>query len=335
LPYWRANAKVGRRDPGHRHLRLAPHSVIVCATTRSKEDPFSPIAIIAAVPSSPAQIACPLAGDYQLVDSTRTGALGTYRDRPPARMLVVGWRIIGLEWRHVLTMRWAVKVKRVEMADGIPGCGPRPLLRSCRPRLAKRLRGDHAAHPCRTASIDAARRAFLSLRGRGRTRQAPALTSLFAGVGRSPSRQAISEPTRADVFAVGMKVFLSCRPSSVDPTFPQSSRSVVPGCRSDVGAQATHEGRWAARRSRRIRRRCLTPPRNRACLHRPEIALMCLLRPMQRRRASVYQVGFFPWAASGRAPQHRPLTDFLTNPGGRPKSKRLLAPDRRVRCSGV
>ena len=229
--------------------------------------------------------------DPRMMDST--GALELAEI--PARLLVVGGGIIGLEMATVYDALGA-RVTVVELTDGLmPGCD-RDLVRPLEKRI--RARYENIFTGTRVAGIEAAPEGLkVSFEG-GKAPPSDTFDRVLVSVGRRPNGD------RIDAEAAGVQVdergFIA-----VD----RQQRTNVPHIFAigDIVGQpmlahkATHEGKVAAEvcAGHKASFDALTIPS--VAYTDPEVAWMGLTEEQAKTQGVAYEKGAIPWAASGRA----------------------------------
>ncbi len=290
----------------------SPHSVVVRNDKGERKIRFAHCIIAAG--SSPAQIPGLAGDDPRLLDST--GAL-ELPDLPP-RMLVVGGGIIGLEMATVYDALGS-RVSVVEMADGLILDADRDLVAVLQARLAKRY--EAIMLRTRVARIDARPDGLLvHFEGAAAPGEAQLYQLVLLAVGRSPNGKQLGAD-RAGV-AVDEKGFIPVdrqRRTNVSHIFAIGDLVAGPM----LAHKATHEGRVAAEAIAGFDARFDPATIPSVAYTDPEIAWMGLTEADAKEAGIGYQVGVFPWAASGRA-LSIDRTDGLTKLVVDPKSKRLL-----------
>jgi dihydrolipoamide dehydrogenase len=246
---------------------------------------------VIAVGSEPVRLPGLPHDDPRVMDSTGALALPDV----PARLLVVGGGIIGLEMATVYEALGS-QVTVVELTEGLlPGCDP-DLVRPLQRRLAKRLAGIHLG--TRVTGLEPrAEGLAVTLEGP----KAPA-TAVFdrvlVAVGRRPSGGAIGAEN-AGVF-VDPKGFIPVdrqRRTNVANIFAIGDVAGQPM----LAHKATHEGKVAAEviAGRRVSFDARAIPN--VAYTDPEVAWMGLSEAEARAQGLEIDKATFPWAASGRA----------------------------------
>jgi dihydrolipoamide dehydrogenase len=246
---------------------------------------------IIAVGSEPLRLPGLPNDDPRVMDSTGALALADV----PARLLVIGGGIIGLEMATVYDALGS-RVTVAELTDGLlPGCDP-DLVRPLQRRLSKRLAGVHTG--VRVAALepraDGLAATFEGLRAPG-----PAVFDrVLVAVGRRPSG--------ASIGAENAGVFVD--PRGFIPVDRQQ-RTNVPSIFAigDVVGQpmlahkATHEGKVAAEVIAGGRASFDARAIPNVAYTDPEVAWMGLSEAQAKAEGLEVERAVFPWAASGRA----------------------------------
>jgi dihydrolipoamide dehydrogenase len=248
-------------------------------------------------------------GDPRLIDSTGALALAEI----PARMLVVGGGIIGLEMATVYSALGS-SIDVVELQDSlIPGCDA-DLVRPLKKRLDKKLNQIMLA--TRVTEIKAQKNGLkVSFEGKNAPDTSRMYDRVLVAVGRIPNGKKIGAE-RAGI-QVDERGFIP-----VDAHM----RTNVPGIYAigDVvgnpmlAHKATHEAKVAAEVIAGLPSLFdpLTIPS--VAYTDPEVAWMGLTETEAKAQGVVYEKGVFPWAASGRAlgvGRDEGTTKLLFDPG--------------------
>jgi dihydrolipoamide dehydrogenase len=229
--------------------------------------------------------------DPRVMDSTGALALADV----PARLLVVGGGIIGLEMATVYdALGSAVTV--VELTDGLlPGCDP-DLVRPLQRRLAKRLAGIHTG--TRVARVEP-RAEGLAVTFEGP--KAPPTTvfdRVLVAVGRRPNGAAVGAE-HAGVF-VDPKGFIPVdRQQRTNVTNVFAIGDVVG--QPMLAHKATHEGKVAAEVIAGKRTSFDARAIPNVAYTDPEVAWMGLSEAEAQAQGLEVDKAVFPWAASGRS----------------------------------
>jgi dihydrolipoamide dehydrogenase len=252
--------------------------------------------------------------DPRLIDST--GALAL--EDVPARLLVIGGGIIGLEMATVYSALGS-RIDIVELQPGlIPGCD-RDLVKPLQKKLAAKVNSIMLS--TRVSEIKAQKNGLkVSFEGSNAPEKAQVYDKVLVAVGRSPNGK------RINAGAAGVNVdergFIA-----VD----QHMRTNVPHIFAigDVvgnpmlAHKATHEAKVAAEviAGEKALFDPLTIPS--VAYTDPEVAWMGLTETEAKEKGIAYEKGVFPWAASGRAlgiGRDEGMTKLLFDP----QSKRIL-----------
>ncbi len=230
-------------------------------------------------------------GDPRLMDSTAALQL----DDIPARLLVIGGGIIGLEMACVYAALGS-KVTVVELSSQLmPGADP-DLVKPLQTRISKRY--EHIWLGTRVTQVDVADDALVArFEGSDAPRSAP-FDRVLVAVGRTPNGKSVGAEAAGVV--VSEQGFIA-----VD----RQMRSNVPHIFAigDVVGQpmlahkATHEGKVAAEviagKKSSFDARVIPS----VAYTDPEVAWVGLTETEARKDGVSYEVSRFPWAASGRA----------------------------------
>ena len=229
--------------------------------------------------------------DPRVIDSTGALALADI----PARLLVIGGGIIGLEMATVYDALGS-KVTVVELTDGLlPGCDP-DLVRPLQRRLAKRLAGIHLG--TRVVRVEP-RSDGLEVTFEGAKAPPVAVFDrVLVAVGRRPNGAAVG--------AENAGVFVD--PRGFTPVDRQQRTNVANiFAIGDVVGQpmlahkATHEGKVAAEVIAGKRTTFDARAIPNVAYTDPEVAWMGLSEAEARSQGIEVHKASFPWAASGRA----------------------------------
>ena len=229
--------------------------------------------------------------DPRLIDST-----GALELDLPARLLVVGGGIIGLEMATVYAAL-RVRVTVVELTDGLmPGCD-RDLVRPLERRIAARY--ERIMTRTRVASVEPVAE---GLRVVFEGEQAPAEPQVFGkvllAVGRAPNGRRIgAEAAGLEVDARGFIPVDRQQRSNVPHIFAIGDIVGPPM----LAHKATHEGKVAAEVAAGHRSSFDARVIPSVAYTDPEIAWVGLTETDARARGVVYEKASFPWAASGRS----------------------------------
>jgi len=248
-----------------------------------------------------------LPDDPRVIDST-----GALELDLPARMLVIGGGIIGLEMATVHAAL-GVKVSVVEMTEGlIPGCD-RDLVRPLERRIAGRF--ERVMLRTRAQSVEPTTDGLrVSFEGPG----APGpevYGKVLVAVGRAPNGKRIGAEVAGVV--VDERGFIP-----VD----RQMRTNVPHIHAigDIAGQpmlahkATHEGKVAAEAAAGLKSRFEASVIPSVAYTDPEVAWVGLTETDAQARGVAFEKAVFPWAASGRSlsiGRDEGLTKLLFDPG--------------------
>lgn len=231
-------------------------------------------------------------GDARLIDSTGALALADI----PAKMLVVGGGIIGLEMATVYSALGSA-IDVVELQEGlIPGCDP-DLVRPLKKRLDKKL--NQIILATKVTEVKAQKNGLkVSFEGKNAPEKARMYDKVLVAVGRIPNGRKIGAENAG--IQVDERGFIP-----VDAHM----RTNVPGIYAigDVvgnpmlAHKATHEAKVAAEVIAGLPSLFdpLTIPS--VAYTDPEVAWMGLTEVEAKSQGIAYEKGVFPWAASGRA----------------------------------
>jgi dihydrolipoamide dehydrogenase len=290
----------------------SPYSVVVRNGEGERQVRFAHCIIAAG--SSPARIPGLAADDPRLLDST--GALEL--PELPARMLVVGGGIIGLEMATVYDALGS-RVSIVEMTDGLIPDADRDLVAVLQARLAKRCEAIMLS--TRVVRMELRPDGVLvHFEGAAAPGEAQLYQRVLLAVGRSPNgRQLQAHRAGVEVDDRGFIPVDRQRRTNVPNIFAIGDLVAGPM----LAHKATHEGRVAAE----VIAGCdvqFDPAAIPSVAYTdPEIAWMGLTETAAKEAGIDHQVGTFPWAASGRA-LGIGRADGLTKLVVDPKSKRIL-----------
>ncbi len=229
--------------------------------------------------------------DPRVIDSTAALELDL-----PARMLVIGGGIIGLEMATVYAAL-GVKVSVVEMTDGlIPGCD-RDLVRPLERRIAARF--ERIMLGTRAASVEPAEEGLrVTFEGKGAPPGPEVYGKVLVAVGRSPNGRTIAADAAGVV--VDERGFIP-----VD----RQMRTNVPHIHAigDIVGQpmlahkATHEGKVAAEAAAGLKSYFDASVIPSVAYTDPEVAWVGLTETDAKARGIACEKAVFPWAASGRS----------------------------------
>ncbi len=231
-----------------------------------------------------------LPDDPRVIDSTAALELDL-----PARMLVIGGGIIGLEMATVYAAL-GVKVSVVEMTDGlIPGCD-RDLVRPLERRIAARF--ERIMLGTRAASVEPAAEGLrVTFEGKGAP-EPQVYGKVLVAVGRAPNGRNIAADAAGVV--VDERGFIP-----VD----RQMRTNVPHIHAigDIVGQpmlahkATHEGKVAAEAAAGLKSFFDASVIPSVAYTDPEVAWVGLTETDAKARGIAFEKSVFPWAASGRS----------------------------------
>ena len=230
-------------------------------------------------------------GDPRLMDSTAALRL----DEIPARLLVIGGGIIGLEMACVYAALGS-KVTVVELTSQLmPGADP-DLVKPLQSRIAKRY--EHIYLATRVTQVDVADDALVArFDGPGAPASAP-FDRVLVAVGRIPNGKSVGADAAG--VAVSDQGFVA-----VDRQMRSNVQHIF--AIGDVVGQpmlahkASHEGKVAAEviagKKSSFDARVIPS----VAYTDPEIAWVGLTETEARKSGAAYEVSRFPWAANGRA----------------------------------
>jgi dihydrolipoamide dehydrogenase len=248
--------------------------------------------------------------DPRLLDST--GALGL--SDVPKRLLVVGGGIIGLEMATIYDALGA-GITVVELTDGlIPGCD-RNLVEPLRRRIARRY--ENILLSTRVAGIEPEHAGLRVSFDGAKAPDSDVFDRVLIAVGRLPNSDTIG------VEAAGVEVDEGgCIP--VD-NFQKTNAAHIFAVGDVVGQpmlahKAAHEGRTAAEVIAGLPAAFDPAGIPSVAYTDPEIAWVGLTETLAKERGTAYELGAFPWSASGRAlsiGRSDGVTKVLVDPGTR------------------
>ncbi|MDH3402660.1 MAG: dihydrolipoyl dehydrogenase [Acidobacteriota bacterium] len=291
---------------------IDPHTLAVEAADGRRTVRFEQA--ILAVGSRVARIPGIPYDDPRVLDSTTALELADV----PARLLIVGGGVIGLEMATVYgALGSAVTV--VELEDGlIPGCD-RDLVRP----LEKRLRGSYGAEILVSTGVAAAvaREDGLEVRFEGERAPAPAIFDrLLVAVGRRPNGDRIGAAAAGiEVDGRGFVPVDRERRTNVRHIFAVGDLTGLPM----LAHKATHEARVAAEVAAGEKSGFDARVIPAVAYTDPEVAWVGLTETDARASGVAYETGKFPWSASGRSlamGRREGATKLLFDPA----TKRLL-----------
>ena len=291
---------------------IDPHTLAVEAADGRRTVRFEQA--ILAVGSRVARIPGIPYDDPRVLDSTTALELADV----PARLLIVGGGVIGLEMATVYgALGSAVTV--VELEDGlIPGCD-RDLVRP----LEKRLRGSYGAEILVSTGVAAAvaREDGLEVRFEGERAPAPAIFDrLLVAVGRRPNGDRIGAAAAGiEVDGRGFVPVDRERRTNVRHIFAVGDLTGQPM----LAHKATHEARVAAEVAAGEKSGFDARVIPAVAYTDPEVAWVGLTEADARASGVAYETGKFPWSASGRSlamGRREGATKLLFDPA----TKRLL-----------
>ena len=230
--------------------------------------------------------------DPRVIDST--GAL-TLQDIP-ARLLVVGGGIIGLEMATVYDALGS-QVSVVELADGLIPGADRDMVKVLETRLKKRY--EHILLKTKVANVDPRRDGlYVRFEGDNAPQEEHRFDRILVAVGRRPNGKNIG--AEAAGVAVDERGFIAvdkqCR-TNVPHIFAIGDIVGNPM----LAHKATHEGRVAAENTAGHKSYFDARAIPSVAYTDPELAWMGLTEAEARERGIKVEVAKFPWAASGRA----------------------------------
>jgi len=251
--------------------------------------------------------------DPRLVDST--GAL-ELRDIP-ARMLVIGGGIIGLEMGCVYAGLGS-KVTVVELSDGLMPGADRDLVRPLEKRLKKDFENLFTGSKV-TAMEATASGLKVSFEG-GKAPTDDTFDRVLLAVGRSPNGKMINaEAAGVQVDERGFIAVDSQQRTNVPHIFAIGDIVGQPM----LAHKATHEGKVAAEVAGGLKSYFDAKTIPSVAYTDPEVAWMGLTETQAKAEGIAFEKGSFPWAASGRSlsmGRNEGLTKVLYDP----ETKRLL-----------
>jgi dihydrolipoyl dehydrogenase len=231
-----------------------------------------------------------LPDDPRVIDSTAALELDL-----PARMLVIGGGIVGLEMATVYAAL-GVKVSVVEMTDGlVPGCD-RDLIRPLERRIAARF--ERIMLGTRAVSVEPGADGLrVTFDGKGAP-EPQVYGKVLVAVGRAPNGRSIAADAAGVV--VDERGFIP-----VD----RQMRTNVPHIHAigDIVGQpmlahkATHEGKVAAEAAAGLKSHFDASVIPSVAYTDPEIAWVGLTETDAKARGIAFEKAVFPWAASGRS----------------------------------
>ena len=260
-------------DTGAGLKRVKFTSAIIAAGSQSVKLPFMP-------------------DDPRIVDST--GALEL--KRVPAHLLVIGGGIIGLEMATVYSALGA-RISVVEMLDGLMPGADRDLVKVFEKRNGKRF--DKVMLKTRVTAVDAAKEGLkVSFAGEQAPPGAQLYDMILVAVGRAPNGGKL-DAEKAGV-AVDGRGFIA-----VD----KQMRTNVPHIfaigdlvgQPMLAHKAVHEGHVAAEAAAGQKSFFDATVIPSVAYTDPEIAWVGLTEEQAKAQKVAYEIGLFPWAASGRA----------------------------------
>ncbi len=231
-----------------------------------------------------------LPDDPRVIDSTAALELDL-----PARMLVIGGGIIGLEMATVYAAL-GVKVSVVEMTEGlIPGCD-RDLVRPLERRIAERF--ERIMLGTRAASVEPAAEGLrVTFEGKG----APGpevYGKVLVAVGRSPNGRTIAADAAGVV--VDERGFIPVdRQMRTNVSHIHAIGDIVG--QPMLAHKATHEGKVAAEAAAGLKSYFDAGVIPSVAYTDPEVAWVGLTETDAKARGIACEKSVFPWAASGRS----------------------------------
>ncbi len=214
----------------------------------------------------------------------------------PERLLIIGGGIIGLEMACIYGALGA-EITIVEMLDGlIPGCD-RDLVKPLERRLKKRYRAKIHLGTKVLGVESAGDRLEARFEGK-RAPESESFDRVLVAVGRRPNSDRIGLDSTG--VAVGESGFIevdSQMRTSVPHIF--AIGDLVPG--PMLAHKATHEGKVAAEVIAGEKSHFDARVIPSVAYTDPEIAWVGLTETAAKEKGTPYEVGSFPWAASGRA----------------------------------
>ncbi len=246
---------------------------------------------IIAVGSQPVKLPGLPWDDQRLMDSTDALMLKDI----PKRMLVVGGGIIGLEMACVYqSLGTAVTV--VELMDQLMPGTDLDLVKPLQARISKRYAGIHLK--TKVSRIEATPEGLRATFEGDKAPEPQVYDRVLVSVGRSPNGKKIK--AEAAGVAVSDRGFIA-----VD----KQMRTNVPNIFAigDVvgnpmlAHKATHEARVAAEVASGLQREFIAHVIPSVAYTDPEVAWVGLTETEAKQKGITYEVGKFPWAASGRA----------------------------------
>ena len=251
--------------------------------------------------------------DERLMDST--GALQL--QDIPARLLVIGGGIIGLEMGCVYAGLGS-QVTVVELSEGLmPGCD-RDLVRPLEKRLKKDFENIYLGS--RVTGMESGDAGLTVNFEGGKAPASDTFDRVLLAVGRSPNGKSIdADKAGVNVDERGFITVDSQQRTNVDHVFAIGDLVGQPM----LAHKATHEGKVAAEvaAGRKSHFDALTIPS--VAYTDPEVSWMGLTETAAKEQGIAYEKGVFPWAASGRAlsmARSEGLTKVILDP----ESKRIL-----------
>lgn len=252
--------------------------------------------------------------DPRLIDST--GALAL--EDIPAKMLVIGGGIIGLEMATVYST-FGSSIDIVELQPGlIPGCD-RDLVRPLQKRLSARV--NNIMLETSVTEIKAQKNGLkVSFEGKNAPDKAQIYDRVLVAVGRSPNGKKINaEAAGVNVDERGFIAVDQHMRTNVEHIFAIGDVVGNPM----LAHKATHEAKVAAEviAGEKALFDPLTIPS--VAYTDPEVAWMGLTETEAKDNGIAYEKGMFPWAASGRAlgiGRDEGMTKLLFDP----ETKRIL-----------
>jgi dihydrolipoamide dehydrogenase len=290
----------------------SPHGVRVRTATGEQALRFGHC--IVAAGSAPARIPGLPYQDPRLMDSTGALELADL----PARLLVVGGGIIGLEMATVYSALGS-RVSIVEMTDGLMPEADRDLVAVLQARLTKQC--EAILLGTRVSRMQAGADGLaVSFEGAAAPAQPQVYDRVLLAVGRRPNGHLLgAENAGLAVDAQGyIPVDLQCR-SNV--AHIHAIGDIVGG--PMLAHKASREGRVAAEAIAGLDVRFAPATIPSVAYTEPEIAWMGLTQTAARASGIAIKTAVFPWAASGRA-QGMGCSDGLTKLIVEPQSGRLL-----------